>query len=78
MLKYCQFPISLLNVCITTLHLLLGNEVHISVNTDTEYEKKDANNRFGLKCQVVGYEQTIHTADVSVYLGCLFFQVLLY
>ena len=42
-----------------------GNEVHIVVNTDTEYEKKDGNNHFGLKCQVVGYEWASNPTDVS-------------
>ena len=42
-----------------------GNEVHIVVNTDTEYEKKEANNHFGLKCQVVGYEWASNPTDVS-------------
>ena len=44
----------------------IGNEVHIVVQTDTEYEKKDSNNHFGLKCQVVGYEWSSKTSDVSV------------
>ncbi len=35
------------------LVVLPGNEVHI---VDTEYEKKDSANHYGLKCQVVGYE----------------------
>lgn len=43
-----------------------GNEVHIVVNTDTEYEKKDANNQFGLKCQVIGYEWADNPTDVSI------------
>ena len=53
------------------LVLLPGNEVHIVVNADTEYEKKDSANHFGLKCQVVGYEWTKHPADVSVVFGRL-------
>lgn len=56
------------------LVLLPGNEVHIAVSTDTEYEKKDTSNHFGLKCQAVGYEWTSVTADVSVY-KCVFVQV---
>ena len=47
------------------LVLLPGNEVHLVVNVDTEYEKKDAANHFGLKCQVVGYEWTNQPVDVS-------------
>ena len=47
------------------LVLLPGNEVHLVVNVDTEYEKKDTANHFGLKCQVVGYEWTDQPADVS-------------
>ena len=43
----------------------LGNEVHIVVQADTEYDKKDSSNHYGLKCQVVGYEWTNNTADVS-------------
>ena len=42
----------------------VGNEVHISVCTETEYEKKDSNNHFGLKCQLVGYEWTSDPAEV--------------
>ena len=41
-----------------------GNEVHISVCTDTEYEKRDGANHFGLKCQAVGYEWTSNPAEV--------------
>ena len=39
--------------------------MHIVVNTDTEYEKKDANNHFGIKCQVIGYEWTSDPSEVS-------------
>ena len=39
--------------------------MHIVVNTDTEYEKKDANNHFGMKCQVIGYEWTSDPSEVS-------------
>lgn len=48
------------------LVLLPGNEVHIVVNADTEYEKKDSANHFGLKCQVVGYEWTKQPKNVSL------------
>ena len=49
-----------------TVHVcFLGSEVHIVVQADTEYDKKDSNNHYGLKCQVVGYEWTSNTADVS-------------
>ena len=34
------------------------------VNTDSEYEKKDTNNHFGLKCQVIGYEWTDQASEV--------------
>lgn len=47
------------------LVLLPGSEVHIVVNIDTEYEKKETANHFGLKCQVVGYEWTDQPSDVS-------------
>lgn len=40
------------------LVLVPGSEVHIVVNADTEYEKKDNTNHYGMKCQVVGYEWT--------------------
>ncbi len=36
------------------------------VHTDTEYDKKDFSNHYGLKCQVVGYEWTAKTTDVSI------------
>lgn len=42
-----------------------GNEVHVSVCTDTEYEKRDGANHFGLKCQAVGYEWTSNPAEVK-------------
>ena len=55
------------------LVMLPGNEVHLVVNVDTEYEKKDSANHFGLKCQVVGYEWTDRPSDVSiVYMQGLF------
>ncbi len=46
------------------LVVLPGNEVHIVVNVDTEYEKKDSANHYGLKCQVVGYEWSDNPSDV--------------
>lgn len=42
----------------------IGNEVHISVCTETEYEKRESANHFGLKCQVVGYEWTTVPTEV--------------
>lgn len=48
------------------LYMVAGNEVHIVVKTDTEYEKKDSNNHFGLKCQVIGYEWSSNPSDVSI------------
>jgi hypothetical protein len=42
----------------------LGNEVHIIVNTDTEYEKRDKNNHYGIKCQLIGYEWSNDTSQV--------------
>ena len=36
--------------------LSLGNEVHVVINTDTEYEKKEKKNHFGVKCKLIGYE----------------------
>ena len=45
--------------------LLPGNELHLVANVDTEYEKKDMANHFGLKCQVVDYEWTDQPVDVS-------------
>ena len=33
-----------------------GNELHIEVQTDTEYDKKEEASHFGLKCQVMGFE----------------------
>ena len=53
---------------VTSLYCLLnnaGNEVHISVCTETEYEKRDGTNHFGLKCQAVGYEWTSNPAEVQ-------------
>ena len=38
------------------LVLLPGNEVNIRVVMDTEYEKHDDANHYGIRCQVVGYE----------------------
>jgi E3 ubiquitin-protein ligase MYCBP2 len=45
------------------LVLLPGNEVHIIVNTDTEYEKRDKNNHYGIKCQLIGYEWSNDTSQ---------------
>ena len=42
-----------------------GNEVHLVVGTDTEYEKKEKNNHFGLKCKVIGYEWSEDTQQVK-------------
>jgi hypothetical protein len=50
------------------LVLLPGNEVHISVCTETEYEKRDGTNHFGLKCQAVGYEWTSNPAECVLFL----------
>lgn len=47
---------------------ILGNEVHISVCTDTEYEKREGTNHFGLKCQLVGYEWTSDPREVHIYM----------
>ena len=33
--------------------------------TETEYEKRDGSNHFGLKCQVVGYEWTSNPTEVK-------------
>ena len=33
-----------------------GNELHLEVHTDTEYDKKEEASHFGLKCQVMGFE----------------------
>ena len=41
-----------------------GNEVHISTHLDTEYEKKDSNNHFGFKLQVIGYEWSTEYKEV--------------
>ena len=46
-----------------------GNEVHISTHLDTEYEKKDSNNHFGFKLQVIGYEWSTEYSDVSIQCG---------
>ncbi len=47
------------------LVLLPGNEVHIVINADTEYEKRENTNHYGMKCQVVGYEWTNRPNNVS-------------
>lgn len=80
-LLYCLLSLSLLFtasflyvilrcllVCNSSLLLSspAGNEVHVVVNTDTEYEKKDTSNHFGLKCQIVGYEWTNGSKEVSL------------
>ena len=45
--------------------IFLGNEVHIAVNTDTEYEKREKSNHFGVKCKVVGYEWSADVREVG-------------
>ena len=39
--------------------------MHIAVNTDTEYEKREENNHFGVKCKVIGYECSDDVKEVS-------------
>ena len=51
----------------STIPRSTGNEVHISVCTETEYEKRDGSNHFGLKCQVVGYEWTTVPTEVRMH-----------
>ena len=38
------------------LHTLTGNELHLEIQTDTEYDKKENTNHFGFKCQIMGFE----------------------
>ncbi len=47
------------------VNIFVGNEVHIVIHADTEYDKKESNNHFGMKCQVVGYEWTMKMEDVG-------------
>lgn len=44
----------------------VGNEVHIVVNTETEYEKRDKSNHFGIKCKVIGHEWSPQPNEVGV------------
>ena len=32
----------------------LGNEVHVIINTQIEYENRDKSNHYGIKCQLIG------------------------
>jgi len=47
------------------LVLLPGNEVNIQVVMDTEYEKHEDANHYGIRCQVVGYEWGTSSKEVS-------------
>ena len=59
-------------MCFSTKCYNVGNEVHISVCTETEYEKRDGSNHFGLKCQAVGYEWSSNPTEVYASLGASF------
>ena len=52
----CIFVCIHLSACLTVIFVFSGNEVHIVINTDTEYEKKEKKNHFGVKCKLIGYE----------------------
>ena len=71
----CLVPLDWFLYLVSTLKLILiicfflfvsGNEVHIAVNTDTEYEKRDKNNHFGVKCKVIGYEYSDDIKEVGI------------
>jgi len=47
------------------LVLLPGNTVNIQVVMDTEYEKHEDANHFGIRCQVIGYEWGISNKEAS-------------
>jgi len=47
------------------LVLLPGNVVNIRVVTDTEYEKHEDANHYGIRCQVVGYEWSTSNKEAS-------------
>ena len=49
------------------LVLLPGSEVNVRVVMDTEYEKHDDANHYGIRCQVVGYEWGASHSEVSLY-----------
>ena len=49
------------------LVLLPGNEVNVRVVMDTEYEKHDDANHYGIRCQVVGYEWSASHKQVCLY-----------
>ena len=49
------------------LVLLPGNEVNVRVVMDTEYEKHDDANHYGIRCQVVGYEWSASHKQVCSY-----------
>lgn len=48
------------------LVLLPGNEVNIRVVMDTEYEKHEDVNHYGIRCQVVGYEWSASHKEVCL------------
>jgi len=50
------------------LVLLPGNEVNIRVVTDSEYEKHEDANHYGIRCQIVGYEWSASHKEVNVIL----------
>lgn len=48
------------------LVMLPGNEVNIRVVMDTEYEKHEDANHYGIRCQVVGYEWSASHKEVCL------------
>ena len=46
------------------LVLVPGNEVNVRVVMDTEYEKHEDANHYGIRCQVVGYEWSASHKEV--------------
>jgi E3 ubiquitin-protein ligase MYCBP2 len=54
--KYAAGPLSAADKYPRGVIIIPGNELHIEIQTDTEYDKKDTANHFGLKCQIMGFE----------------------
>lgn len=64
---YCHY----MYISLITLYyyIAVGNEVHIVIGTDTEYEKKDKTNHYGIKCKVIGYEWSDNAQQVQYMCG---------
>ncbi len=63
-IPHARFLINAPSLQLPFYSYFVGNEVHLVVGTDTEYEKKDDKNHYGVKCKVIGYEWSDNAQQV--------------